>query len=143
MANQLVQFTVPGEPIGKGRPRFVRATGRTYTPEKTVNYENLVRLCYMQQVNRPPFEAGTPLSMTVEVYQQIPKSVSKRKREAMIGRKILPTKKPDCSNILKSIEDGLNGVAYIDDSQIVEVNVVKRFAESPTVLVLIREVTKT
>lgn len=77
--------------------------------------------------------------MTVEVYQQIPKSVSKRKREAMIGRKILPTKKPDCSNILKSIEDGLNGVAYIDDSQIVEVKVVKRFAESPTVLVLIRE----
>lgn len=134
-----ITFTVPGEPIGKGRPRFVRATGRTYTPEKTVNYESLVRLCYRQQVSTEPFPAGIPLYMTVEVYQQIPKSVSKRKREAMIGRKILPTKKPDCSNILKSIEDALNGVAYADDSQIVQVRVVKYFGEFPSATVVIRE----
>ena len=135
-----ITFTVPGEPIGKARPRFVRATGRTYTPEKTVNYESLVRLCYKQQVSTEPFPAGIPLYMTVEVYQQIPKSVSKRKREAMIGRKILPTKKPDCSNILKSIEDALNGVAYADDSQIVQVRVVKYFGEFPSARVVIREV---
>lgn len=134
-----ITFTVPGEPVGKARPRFVRATGRTYTPEKTVNYESLVRLCYRQQVSTEPFPAGIPLYMTVEVYQQIPKSVSKRKREAMIGRKILPTKKPDCSNILKSIEDALNGVAYADDSQIVQVRVVKYFGEFPRAIVVIRE----
>ncbi len=37
-------FTVLGEPVGKGRPRFVRKTGRTYTPEKTRNYEADVAL---------------------------------------------------------------------------------------------------
>ena len=137
---EAIRFTVPGEAVGKQRPRFVRATGRTYTPEKTVNFENLVKLCYRQQVTAKPFEAAKPLAMTVEVYQQIPKSASKRKREAMIGKKILPTKKPDCSNILKAIEDGLNGVAYADDSQIVQVRVVKYFGEYPETLVMIREV---
>lgn len=136
----LVTFSVPGEPVGKGRPRFVRATGRTYTPEKTANFETLVKLCYKQQVTSRPFEKGTPLCMNVEVYQQIPKSVSKKKREAMIGKKVLPTKKPDCSNILKAIEDGLNGVAYIDDSQIVQVRVVKYFGEYPETIVTIKEV---
>lgn len=44
-----VVFTIPGEPCGKGRPRFVRQTGRTYTPEKTARYENLVSLEYQAQ----------------------------------------------------------------------------------------------
>ena len=46
-----VVFTVPGEPSGKGRPRFSGYTGangktyaRAYTPNKTVMYENLVKL---------------------------------------------------------------------------------------------------
>ena len=137
----VVTFTVPGEPVGKGRPRFVRATGKAYTPEKTANYENLVRVCYRDQVHSKPFDSGVPLHVSVDVVQQIPKSVSKKKREAMIGRKILPTKKPDCSNILKAIEDGLNGVAYADDSQIVSVKVTKCFGEYPSARVTIREVT--
>lgn len=136
----MVRFVIPGEPVGKGRPRFARATGRAYTPEKTAKYETLVRLCYKQQVNRTPFEAGVPLRLSVEVYQQIPKAASKKKREAMIGKKLFPTKKPDCSNVLKSIEDGLNGVAYADDSQIVQVRVVKYYAEYPEAIVTIAEV---
>ena len=42
-----VVFTVPGEPQGKGRPRFARPKGSNftmaYTPEKTVSYENRVK----------------------------------------------------------------------------------------------------
>ena len=133
-----ITFVVPGEPVGKGRPRFVRQTGRAYTPQRTADYEKLVRQSYKQQVKLEPFEKGVPLSLHVDVYQQIPKSASKRKQEAMIGRKILPTKKPDCSNILKSIEDGLNGVAYADDSQIVRVSVAKFFSETPEAVVTIK-----
>lgn len=135
-----VTFTVSGEPVGKGRPRFVRKTGRSYTPEKTVNYETLVRLSYQQQVDSEPFERDKPLSLKLEIYQQIPNSVSKKKREAMIGKKILPTKKPDCSNILKAIEDGLNQVAFHDDSQIVKIYAVKYFSEYPEVKVTISEI---
>lgn len=35
------------------------------------------------------------------------------------------TTKPDIDNVLKAVLDALNGVAYKDDSQVVEVRVVK------------------
>ena len=135
-----VTFTVPGKPVGKQRPRFSRRSGRTYTPEKTVNYETLARLSYQQQVDAEPFERDRPLTLKLEIYQQIPNSVSKKKRELMIGKKILPTKKPDCSNILKCIEDGLNGIAYHDESQIVKSYAVKYCSEYPEVKVTISEI---
>lgn len=41
-------FTIPGTPVGKGRPKFSRAGAgvRTYTPEKTASYETLVKWSY-------------------------------------------------------------------------------------------------
>lgn len=134
-----ISFVVPGCPVGKGRPRFVRATGRTYTPEKTVRYENFVGICYMEQVGLPPINADFPLKLLVKVYQQIPKSASKKRRERMIEGFVRPTKKPDCSNILKSVEDGLNRIAYADDSQIVETQVYKYYSDAPRVEVFIGE----
>ena len=134
-----ISFVVPGCPVGKGRPRFVRATGRTYTPEKTARYENFVGICYMEQVGKPPIQAGFPLRMTIYIHQQIPKSVSKRKQEQMLQRIIRPTKKPDCTNVIKAIEDGLNRIAYSDDSQIVELIVYKFYDDSPRVYVRIQE----
>lgn len=44
------QFVVPGEPGSKGRPRFSNR-GKyvsVHTPPKTVEYENLVRLSFME-----------------------------------------------------------------------------------------------
>ena len=38
-----VSFVVPGEPVGKGRPRFTR-TGRAYTPKKTETAESIVAM---------------------------------------------------------------------------------------------------
>ncbi|MDY7939017.1 RusA family crossover junction endodeoxyribonuclease, partial [Clostridioides difficile] len=38
-----VNFTIYGEPVGKERPRFNLATKRTYTPNKTKSYEELIK----------------------------------------------------------------------------------------------------
>ena len=139
MSDDAIRFVVPGCPVGKGRPRFVRATGRTYTPEKTVRYENFVGICYMEQVGKPPIPAGFPLRMTINIFQQIPKSVSKKKREQMLQGIVRPTKKPDCSNVQKAVEDGINKIAYADDSQIVETQVFKYYSDTPRVEVEIQE----
>ena len=40
-----LEFTVDGEPVGKGRPRFTR-NGHAYTTEKTADYEQLVKLYF-------------------------------------------------------------------------------------------------
>lgn len=134
------RFMVPGEPVGKGRPRVVRRGGftQTYTPEKTASYENLVKLEFQRQGGRMLKDG--PVFLSIQAWCGIPKSVSKRKREAMMGGLIRPTKKPDCDNVAKTIADALNGLAWRDDSQVVSLLVVKRFGEEPGVEVTIEEV---
>lgn len=41
-----------------------------------------------------------------------------------------PDKKPDIDNILKIVLDGLNGVAYADDKQVIEVRCRKFYSVS-------------
>ena len=137
-----MKIVIPGEPVGKGRPRVVRNGGvtRTYTPEKTASYENLVKLEYERQAHGEFYGAGTALRMKLIIYQHPAKSSSKRKTAAKLAGEIRPTKKPDCSNVLKSIEDGLNGVAYADDAQIVDIEVQKYYDLQPRVEVEIKEV---
>lgn len=135
-----IRFTVPGEPIGKGRPRFSKQGNfvRTYTPEKTVSYENLVKLEYERQCGKEPFSKDISLFMKVDAFYSIPRSASRKKRAEMLGEKLRPTKKPDADNILKIIADSLNGIAYYDDSQIVSCEIHKYYGEIPQVNVTIR-----
>lgn len=138
-----VVFTVLGDTTGKGRPKFVRATGRTYTPKKTANYEQLVQMEYQAQVGMDRFfEKDVALAMKVTVYRPIVKSAGKMKTELMLAGTILPGKKPDFDNIGKVICDALNGIAFHDDAQIVDGRVIKRYAEQPRVEVEIWEVGK-
>lgn len=80
------------------------------------------------------------LDVRVFAYYAIPKSISKKKRQAMLDKKIRPTKKPDADNVCKVICDSLNGVAYRDDTQVVDCMVRKFYAEIPRVLVTIEEI---
>ena len=136
-----VKFTVLGEPAWKGRPRF-RSVGpyvKTYTPEKTVSYENLVKLEYRRQCNDFKFEDGVPLDLRITAYYSIPKSASKKKRALMEQFKIRPMKKPDNDNIVKVVQDALNLVAYHDDVQVVDCQLRKFYSENPRVVVTIQE----
>ena len=136
-------FIVPGEPVAKGRPKFVRngEFTRAITPEKTVNFENLVKLMFQQQCPKAtPFPKDTPLRVRITSFFTIPKSVSKKKYREMIERRIRPTKKPDCDNLANAICDALNGIAYSDDSQVVELVLDKFYGESPETWVTIQKI---
>lgn len=110
-----------------------------YTPEKTVSYENLVRLEYRRQCNDFKFPKDTPLDVRITAYYGIPKSASKKKAQLMRERKIRPMKKPDFDNIGKIVCDSLNDIAYHDDAQIVDAQVRKFFSDDPRVVVTIQE----
>ncbi|MDO0166890.1 RusA family crossover junction endodeoxyribonuclease, partial [Clostridioides difficile] len=45
-----VFLVIDGEPVGKERPRFNLATKRTYTPQKTKDYEELIKWLYQSKV---------------------------------------------------------------------------------------------
>lgn len=137
----MIRFTIPGEPVGKGRPRFSGGGQyvRTYTPKKTADYEGFVRACYNGVAKGFKFEDDKSLEMYIIAYFEIPKSANKKRTMLMQHNAIRPTKKPDADNILKIIADALNKVAYKDDSQIVAVAVEKRYALHPKVEVIIKE----
>lgn len=124
----MVVFTVPGRPKGKARAR-TNKTGITYTPKNTVMYENLVKACFIESQPRERWFAGEPLAVNIYARFPIPKSKSKRDKEAMMQGYIQPTVKPDADNIAKIICDALNGVAYGDDTQVIRLTVVKSYVQ--------------
>ncbi len=126
----MIELKIPGAPVGKQRPRVTR--NGTYTPQKTVEYEKLVRDIY--KINRFPKLEGY-LSMSVSAYYPIPKSTSKKRKEMMLKGILLPDKKPDADNVLKGICDALNTIAYDDDKQIVHMDIEKYYSEEPHVLI--------
>lgn len=128
-----VKFTIEGEPVGKGRPRFYR--GRVYTPEKTRDYEYKMQRIYKEEVNHY-FEGY--VKITVNAYFGIAKSDSKKKKEQKLKGELRPSKKPDIDNIIKCL-DGLNGLAFKDDSYIVEIVASKHFSEEARVEIIIED----
>ncbi len=137
----IAKFTVVGEPKGKGRPKFAKVGNfvKTYTPDQTVIYENLVKIEFQRQCKNIKFGDYDELKMTINAYYSIPKSASKKKTNLMLEGKIRPTKKPDIDNIIKVIADSLNGIAYRDDAQIVELVATKNYSDNPKVFITIEK----
>lgn len=132
-----VSFRVDGKPQAKQRPRFTKQ-GHVYTPPETTNYEKLIKVSYREQCGQITLKNAIRADITVSV--SIPKSISKKKFWEMQEGNIYPTKKPDCDNIIKSILDGLNGVAYEDDKQVVKVSCIKLYGNKDAVLVELEEI---
>lgn len=124
-----IVIELAGEPEGVGRPRFVRRTGVAFTPADTRKYQAALRLA-AQQAMRGGAPLDGPVSVMVAAYFPIPASWSKRKREQALSGLIGATVKPDCDNILKQL-DALNQVVFVDDKQVVQATVHKRYSERP------------
>jgi Holliday junction resolvase RusA-like endonuclease len=128
-------FSVEGDPVGKQRPRF--AKGRTYTPKKTVDYENKIKAQAMSAMgSAEPLE--TPVAVYLYVNHAVPASYSKKRREACLNRLERP-KKPDLDNCAKAYLDAMNGIVYKDDVQVVSLHITKRYDTIAGVHVCVRE----
>ncbi|MCG9081143.1 RusA family crossover junction endodeoxyribonuclease [Laribacter hongkongensis] len=137
----IVRFEVPGTPVGKGRPKVSTRGGkfaRMYTPEKTASYEALIALSARQAMGGRPLIDG-PVDVSLMIRLAVPASWSKKKQAAALAGQVLPTKKPDADNVLKAVFDGMNGVVWVDDVQACGVVLRKRFAETPGVTVVVRQ----
>lgn len=66
-----------------------------------------------------------PVKVTVDAEFPIPKSWSKKKKASAN----YASKKPDIDNIIKSVFDGLNGVAWSDDAMVSIVEARKRYTD--------------
>ena len=128
----IVAFSIPGQPVAKGRPRFARRGARimAYTDAKTATYENRVRAAAMNaMVGIEPLQGPVALMLTLNL--QIPASWSNKRRGMAAVGTIAATKKPDADNILKGIKDGCNGIVWRDDAQVIHIVLHKKYSETP------------
>ena len=137
--SRMIRFTVPGEPVAQGRPKFTTKSGfpRAYDPEKSRSYKEYVRYTAAEYAPDIPFDG--PLVLTIDVYRSIPKSFSKKKIIEAENRLLRPITKPDGSNYQKLIEDAMNGIIWRDDSQLVDIWVSKWYSILPRVEITVKE----
>jgi len=137
----IVNFEIPGDPVPKGRPRFARRGTfvQTYTDSKTIEYETRVATKARMAIG-----SSEPLKghLTVFLYLRygVPASYSKKRTEACLNGFEYP-KRVDLDNCYKSITDAMNGIVYVDDSQIVEAHILKCYSLEPGANVMIQEKT--
>lgn len=125
----MIEIVVLGKPVAKGRPRFARATGHTYTPEKTRNFEAALKYAAEQVMgDRPPLDGALALDIAVKI--PIPASWPRKRQAAARDGSLRPTKKPDFDNYAKTV-DALNLVVWVDDGQVVKATVTKTYSDKP------------
>lgn len=119
--NHVFSTFIAMEPRGKERPRFVRATGRTFTPSRTIKAELAIRHRVQEEYRGVLIEG--PVELHVTAWLLKPKSKPRK-------RPCWPTSKPDWDNQGKLVSDALNGVLWRDDSQVVRCVVQKVYCDS-------------
>ena len=116
-----VKFIIDTKPVPKERPRFGKG-GRVFTPQTTLAFENTCALAYG---NRHNF-GKDPISIKIIFNFEVPKSYTKKKcLEALNG--IVRPGRNDIDNLIKSVLDGLNGIAWEDDRYIAKLQAEKRY----------------
>ena len=133
----IITFHVPGVPRGKKRPRFARRGNfvTTYQPEEDKERESLIRACYLKAAGDiGPYDG--PVAITIEALFTVPASWSQKKK-ACPGPM---TSKPDLDNIVKSVLDSLNKVAFVDDSQVIRNAASKRRGDVDETIVTIERI---
>lgn len=135
----MIEITIPGEVVPKGRPRFSRHGGRvrTHTPNKTLIYERIVKMHALQQKPKEIFEDA--IDVSISIHRKPPDSWSGVKKQRAIQGDIQPVTKPDIDNYAKAILDAMNGIIFKDDNLIVKLTVSKMYADEHKAVVHIKE----
>jgi Holliday junction resolvase RusA-like endonuclease len=119
-----IAFTVSGDPVPQPRARItVRGRhGHAYTPSdhKIHAYRAAIAAAAVE-AGATPTDAA-PITLIVDLVFARPKS---HFRKAGLRDDAPKLPRADCSNCLKGIEDSLNGVAWVDDTQVGRVVVEK------------------
>lgn len=102
-AEVLIEFTIPGKPVGKERPRMGK-NGKFYTPKRTRDFESLIRQVAIVARNR------------VKIYKPLDEPVAVQIIIFHCNNQF-----GDMDNIIKSILDGMNKIIYHDDKQVSEI----------------------
>jgi crossover junction endodeoxyribonuclease RusA len=131
------QFFIPGIPATAGSKRGFPIRRKDGSLGVAMTHDNKRAKPWMSQVASVASEhfdspLDGPCSLHVTFVFSRPKSHYGSGKNANTVKGTAPahkTSKPDCSKLIRCLEDGLTGIAYRDDSQVVELSVEKRYGE--------------
>ena len=116
----MINIWYPVKP--KPSPRARVTKNGTYYYKNYVEWKKVLKLLAKTKMKKPLEGA---VGMKVEFFYKIPKSWSKQKKADAKWH----ISRPDKDNLLKSVFDALNGVAFVDDSQVCQLDSRKQYAE--------------
>jgi Holliday junction resolvase RusA-like endonuclease len=111
---------------------------KVYTDKQTLSYEAMIAT-FAKQAMGGTEPLKTPVSVFLYVRLPIPQSYPKKRREACLSGAEKPCKKPDIDNIAKTYLDAMNGVIFVDDTQVIDLHVKKLYAAEAGVDVMVME----
>lgn len=121
-------FVLPGKPTAWQRPAAFLQRGRIVqaNPKGMAEQQDAIAWAYKAVARGAPPLTG-PLRLEVLCVYEPPRSWPQWKREAALAGVMWKTSKPDHDNLEKQIGDALNGVAWVDDAQVVKSSCAKRY----------------
>lgn len=138
-----MKFEFDINPVEQARPRATRMRKgiRVYDPKKvTVFKRKLGMLAKQQMLDRGLEPYDGPLEVSMKFYRPVQTSLSKKERAMRLSGVHRPTVKPDLSNYIKALEDGLNGIIWIDDNRIVQIVAEKKYSDRPRIVIEVNKV---
>lgn len=138
-----MRFEFDIEPVEQARPRATRMGKgiRLYDPKKVNVFKKQLGLLAKQQMldrGLEPFDG--PLEVCMKFYRPVQESISRKERSRRLSGVHRPTVKPDLSNYIKALEDGLNGIIWIDDNRIVQIVAEKKYSDRPHIVIEVNKV---
>jgi len=106
---------IQGKPYPLKRPRR-SANGGMFDPAENVQAKQEVAMAARQSITKP---IDGPVRITATFWFERPKSHYRKTIKA--SAPVHHTQRPDVDNLIKTVLDGLNGIAWVDDAQVVEV----------------------
>jgi Holliday junction resolvase RusA-like endonuclease len=123
-----MDFVVPIKCVAKQRPRYSQYTKTFFTPKKTKEFEADIAEYAAFHMQKHKFsKLSGPVRVDLKIYLKVPASWSKKKKIEALEGNIYPKGSGDLDNYIKSICDGLNGVTWDDDSQVVSITAQKGY----------------
>lgn len=128
-----VQFwveTVPApKPVGPWKPR---STG-------VLKYRAYKQIIQLRANSLFPSPMEDPVALSILFRLPVPKSWPAREKGLALERQIQHTSKPDLKNLIAGVEDALTGIAWTDDSAVVNyvAPMGKMYAAEPGTLITV------
>ena len=129
---------ISGKPISKHRPRFAHTRAKKAYNDQRKEEDDFILQAKRQIPWKKP--SKKPIALDIIFKMPVTKEWPKYKLKALNeGVIFFHTKRPDTSNLIKFVEDTLEGHIWSNDSQIAVHNTAKIYARNPETVIKIRE----